>query len=48
MKLTLLQQWIHQNQVEMFACTELGTCWDMVKYEERLPHVDGGKWCIGF
>jgi len=42
MKLALLQQLISQNQVDVFVCSELGTCWDVVNYEDRLPQKTRG------
>jgi len=32
MKFDFLQQWITQQQVEIFGCVKLGTCWDLVEY----------------
>jgi len=44
MKLDVLQQWINQNQVGVFAFSELSTCWDLVKYEDWLPQKTQGWW----
>jgi len=44
MKLDLLQQWITQNQVDIFSCVELGTCWDLVDYQCQLPQLTRGWW----
>jgi len=45
MKLTMLKQWLHQNNVDVFVCSsELGTCWNLVKYNECLPQKRCGWW----
>jgi len=42
MKLAILWQLISQNQVDVFVCSELGTCWDIVNYEDHLPQKTRG------
>jgi len=44
MKLDILRQWITQNQVDIFGCVELGTCWDLKDYQQCLPQVTRGWW----
>jgi len=44
MKLDVLQQWTTHNQVDIFGCIELGTCWDLEDYKHRLPQVTRGWW----
>jgi len=44
MKLDVLQQWTKRNQVDIFGCVELGTCWDLEDYKRRLPQVTRGWW----
>ncbi len=44
MKFDLLRQWITQNQVDIFGCIELGTCWDLVDYQRWLPQLTRGWW----
>jgi len=34
MKLDVTQQWIIQNKLNVFACVEQGTCWDLVDYQQ--------------
>ncbi len=44
MKLDILRQWVNKNQVDIFGCIELGTCWDLEEYQNRLPQVTQGWW----
>jgi len=44
MKLDVLQQWINQNQVVVFAFSELSTCCNLVNYEDWLPQKMQGWW----
>jgi len=45
MKLELTCQWITQNKIDIFGCVELGKCWDLIEYSQRLPQKtgDGGR-----
>jgi len=44
MKLDILRQWVNRNQVDIFGCMELGTCWDLEEYQSCLPQVMRGWW----
>ncbi len=44
MKLDILHQWVNRNQVDIFGCVELGTCWDLEEYQSCLPQVMRGWW----
>jgi len=44
MKLNLLQCWITTNNVDIFGGVKLGTCWDLVDYQRRLPQLTRGWW----
>jgi len=53
MKLEILCQWVTHNQVDILGCIELGTCWDLVEYSQRLPQLtrewwEAVQWSVGY
>jgi len=44
MKLDIAQQRITQNKIDIFACMELGTCWDLEDYQQHLLQKTQAWW----
>jgi len=52
-KLELARHWITKNKIDIFGCVELGMCWDLVKYSQRLPQKtqtwwEVAQWSLGY